>query len=95
MAERIHTHLVFVTRQEDKSAMQARREVVNNFPKNQHQPIIITIGVKIPVIKSIHYPNRDEIFDKQTENSIKNTSKQTATGFLQLRKVSKDSPAFC
>ena len=44
--------LVFVTGKEDKSAMQARLEVLNNFPNSQHEPILITNGLKIPVTNS-------------------------------------------
>ena len=44
---------------------------------------------------SISHPNRDGISEKRTGNNIKTTSKQSATGFLQFKKISKDSPALC
>ena len=41
--------LVFVAGQEDKTDMQARPKVLNDFPNSQNRPIIITIKLKIAV----------------------------------------------
>ena len=45
--------LVFLMGQENRSAMQARLEVLNNFSNTQYRPILITTGLNIPVIISL------------------------------------------
>ena len=72
--------LVFVTGQEDKYAMQARWEVLNNFSNSKHLPLIITIG-----LKNTSHPSLTQIemkFPKSKVRTIQN---------LYRRKLQPDS----
>ena len=48
--------LVFVTTDRHQSPLPAQREVLPNFPKSQHRPVLITTGRTIPIINSLPKP---------------------------------------
>lgn len=55
----------------------ARRDVLDHFPKSQHRPIIITLGTTIPIINSLPLPRWNfkkakwDLFGQQLEDDIR------------------------
>lgn len=45
--------LCIVSKDHNGVSLQAHRSVLNNFPKSQHRPIRIQIGIQIPLVKTI------------------------------------------
>lgn len=48
--------LVFVSTDERKLPLDHTRKVLQKFPRSQHRPTLITIGLEIPIIRSVHKP---------------------------------------
>jgi exonuclease III len=48
--------LCFTTRNGNVQTPPIRRIVLNDFPRSQHRPIIISIGIQIPVVNSVQKP---------------------------------------
>ena len=48
--------LCFVTRAQDDKPLKASRRVLNKFPRSQHRPVIIKIGIQIEPVNSIPKP---------------------------------------
>jgi len=48
--------LCIVSKNYNGVSLQAQRSVLNNFPKSQHRPVRIQIGIQIPLVKTIHKP---------------------------------------
>jgi len=48
--------LCFTTRNDNSQTPPIRRIVLNDFPRSQHRPIIISIGIQIPIVNSVQKP---------------------------------------
>lgn len=48
--------LCFVSTDKDGTALPAVRKVYHKFPKSQHRPVFLTIGIQIPTVKSLPAP---------------------------------------
>lgn len=57
--------------------MTINREVSNDFPHSQHRPVVVNIGIQIPVVKSLPKPRwnfnkaNSNGFSKQFDDCIK------------------------
>jgi len=61
--------LCIVSKDKNHIALQAHRTVLNNFPRNQHRPILINVGIQIPIVKTIQKPRWN--FRKAVWNNFK------------------------
>ncbi|XP_039295405.1 uncharacterized protein LOC120353926 [Nilaparvata lugens] len=48
--------LCFVTHNKDNQPLQTSRRVLGNFPHSQHRPVVVELGIRIPIIRSIPRP---------------------------------------
>lgn len=48
--------LCFVTRDDLRQSLHANRKVLNDFPRSQHRPVMVNIGIQILITKSIQKP---------------------------------------
>lgn len=48
--------LCFVSANEYNQPLSASRTVLRNFPNSQHRPVLISVGVSIPIVESIQNP---------------------------------------
>lgn len=48
--------LCIVSKDHNGVSLQAQRSVLNNFPKSQHRPVRIQIGIQIPLVKTLPKP---------------------------------------
>lgn len=48
--------LCIVSKNKNQIAIPAYRTVLNNFPRSQHRPILINVGIQIPIVKTIQKP---------------------------------------
>lgn len=45
--------LCIVSKDHNGVSLQVQRSVLNNFPKSQHRPVHIQIGIQIPLVKTL------------------------------------------
>ncbi|XP_046862756.1 uncharacterized protein LOC124456329 [Xenia sp. Carnegie-2017] len=50
------TDLIFVSKDNDDIPLYSSRQVLGSFPKSQHRPLLITIGLNIPITPSLPKP---------------------------------------
>jgi len=69
--------LCIVSKNHNGVSLQAHRSVLNNFPKSQHRPIRIQIGIQITLVKTILKPRWNfrkanwTAFSKSLDNNIR------------------------
>lgn len=61
--------LCTVSKDTNHIALQAHRTVLNNFPRSQHRPILVNVGIQIPIGKTIQKPRWN--FRKADLNNVK------------------------
>lgn len=45
--------LCIVSKDHNGVSLQVQRSILNNFPKIQHRPVLIQIGIQIPLVKTL------------------------------------------
>eukprot|EP00102_Acyrthosiphon_pisum_P015304 XP_008185789.1 PREDICTED: RNA-directed DNA polymerase from mobile element jockey-like [Acyrthosiphon pisum] len=68
--------LCIVSKDHNGVSLQVQRSVLNNFPKSQHRPVRIQIGIQIPLVKTLPKPRWNfrkanwTAFSKSLDNNI-------------------------
>lgn len=69
--------LAFVSTDNNHKPLISKRTVLNNFPRLQHRPVLITVGLEFPLINSIQKPRWNfnlaewPVFQEKLDNTIR------------------------
>lgn len=82
--------LTFVSTGKNLRPLKSNRIVLNNFPHSQHRPVLITIGLDLPIVNSIQKPRWNfgkadwSTFREKVEQTIRYISHQSEITIVSL-----------